>query len=467
MVLAACQTAPPDTAVPVPANYRAERGMAGEPLRRDWVRAFGSGELNGLVASAVAENLDVEAAIARIGEAEAQAVIARATLFPTLGATFDASRQGSSGTSGRTGFARTSTSVGLGLNAAYELDLFGKNRFAAQAAEDAARAAIFDRATISLATEAAVANAYFALLSSQDRLRIAQSNLATASRVLEAIRGRLNVGTGTALDVAQQESVIANQRARLPPLAQAVAQNRNVLAVLLGRTPESVRVRGGSLDALQPPRVRPGLPSELLLRRPDIASAEANLAAAEASIASARAAFFPTIQLTGSGGFQSAALATLLGGNSLVYSLASGITQPILDGWRLKGQLDFDRERARELAALYRKAIIQSLADVENALIAVRQSAELESRQRDAVAASQRALDITETRLREGTIDVVTLFTVQTTLFQAQDALALARLQRFQAYASLFQALGGGFTQDRAQALVPNRDTQVLEAAAP
>lgn len=446
LAVAGCDTTAPDSAVPIPGAYRAAGGASPAAAPRpDWVTGFGSTELNGLVAGALAQNFDIEAAIARINEAEAQAVIASATLFPFLGGTGDASRNQ---TATRGGPIITNR-VGLGLTASYELDLFGRNRYAARSADETARAVRFDRDTVALATMASVANTYFAVASAQDRLRIAEENVRIATRVLQAVQSRLGVGTGTALDAAQQESVLASQKARIPALVQAVQQNRNTLAVLIGRTPQSVAIKGGSLNGLRLPSPRPGLPASLLLRRPDIASAEANLASAEASVASARAAFFPSIQLTGSGGFQSLALRSLLGPNTAVYSVAAGLTQPIFDGASLKGQLDFQRGRTAEFAATYKKSIVQSLADVENALVAVRQTAEVEARQREAVAASRRALDLTETRLREGTIDVVTLFTVQTTLFNAQDALALARLQRFNAAVSLFQALGGGFTQAR------------------
>ncbi len=449
LALAGCDIAAPDIAIPIPTGYRAGGGGPAPAPRPDWVAAFGSAELNRLVGAALAGNFDLEAAIARIQEAEAQAVIAGSALFPSLSGTGDASRSQTSG-AGLGGGGLASNRFGLGLTASYELDLFGRNRFALRAADETARASRFDRDTLALATVASVANTYLTVLSSQDRLRIAEDNLAIARRVLGAVQGRLAVGTGTALDTAQQESVVATQRARIPQLALQLGQDRNTLAVLLGRTPESIAVRGGSLDALRVPAVRPGLPSELLLRRPDIASAEANLASAEASVESARAAFFPSVQLTGSGGVQSAALKSLLGPNALVYSVAAGLTQPIFDGYALQGQLDLQRGRTAEFAANYKRAIVQSLADVENALIAVRQGAEFEARQREAVAASRRALAISEDRLRLGTIDIVTLFTVQTTLFNAQDALALARLQRVQAAVSLYQALGGGWTQGRA-----------------
>lgn len=440
---------PPDIALPIPTAFEAGGGGPAPALHRQWVTGFGSPELNRLASVALGENLDIAAAIARIREADAQAVVASAALYPTLGGTSDASRTQTSG-AGQGGGTFVSNRFGLGLTASYELDLFGRNLYAARAAGETARATRFDRDTLALSTEAAVANTYFTILSSQDRLRIAEENVRIARRVLEAVQGRLKVGTGTALDTAQQESVVATQRARIPPLIQQVGQNRNTLAVLLGRAPESVRIRGGSLDRLRLPGVRAGLPSQLLLRRPDIASAESSLASAEASVASARAAFFPTIQLTGSGGVQSAALRSLLGPNALVYSVAAGLTQPIFDGYALQGQFAFQQGRTAELAATYKKAIIQSFADVENALIAVRQTAEQEVRQREAVAASRRALDLSETQLRQGTIDVVTLFTVQNTLFTAQDTLVLVRLQRFQAVVSLFQALGGGWTQARA-----------------
>jgi multidrug efflux system outer membrane protein len=458
--LGGCAIEPPDIAVPIPTSYRAQRGGPSGVVPEDWVRGFGSAELNRLVAGTLQGNLDLEAALARIQQAQAQSVIASSALFPIISGSADASRQRSSGsrsTSTGTGTGLSGTAFNtysLGLNASYNIDLFGQNRFAALAAGDTARATRYDRDNIALSTVASVANTYFNVLSAQDRLRIARDNLAISQRLLDAIRGRLTVGTATALDIAQQESVVAGVRATVPPLEQQLAQNKNVLAVLLGRTPESVAIRGGSLDALTVPRVTPGLPAELLLRRPDVAEQEAYLESASASVASARAAFFPSIQLTASTGFTSTALRTLLGPGGLGYSVAAGLTQPILDGYRLQGELDLQKGRAAEFAATYRKAIIQAFSDVENALVAVQRTSERERLQREAVAASRRALEITEQRLREGTIDLVTLFNIQTTLFSSQDLLVQVRLERFQAYVSLYQALGGGWSQARA---IPRR----------
>ena len=156
------------------------------------------------------------------------------------------------------------------------------------------------------------ANAYFQVLAAQDRLQAARENQASATRVLDLIKQRVNAGTASALDTAQQESIVNTQRAAIPPLEQTLKQNRNALAVLMARSPESVRVRGGTLRAIAYPRITPGLPSELLTQRPDIREAEAQLAAANANVENARAQMLPSVTLTGEGGYQSAILRTLL-----------------------------------------------------------------------------------------------------------------------------------------------------------
>ena len=259
------------------------------------------------------------------------------------------------------------------------------------------------------------------------------------------IKERLDVGTASQLDIAQQESVVATQRAAIPVLEQLVQQNRNLVAVLVGRAPEHINIRGGTMMALAVPRVTPGLPSELLTQRPDIREAEARLAAGDANVDAARAAFLPSIQLTGEGGVISNALRTLVSPEAAFYSLTAGLTQPIFDGGRLRGLLDLEQGRQEESLQIYRQAVISAFADVENALVAVQQTAERERRQREVVESSRRAFELSDTRLREGTIDLIILLNTQQTLFQAQDVLAQVRFARFQAFVSLFQALGGGW----------------------
>jgi outer membrane protein, multidrug efflux system len=215
--------------------------------------------------------------------------------------------------------------------------------------------------------------------------------------------------------------------------------------VLMGITPEHVRIRGGSLRAIAIPRVTPGLPSELITQRPDIREAEAHLAAANANVANARAQLLPSFTLTGEGGYQSAVLKTLFEPQSAFYNLAAGVTQPIFQGGRLLGNLDLQKGAQDELLQNYRKAVLTAFGDVETALNAVRQTTEAERLEARVVVSSRRAFDISEQRLREGTVDLVTVLNTQQTLYQALDALAQARLARLQAIVSLYQALGGGW----------------------
>ncbi len=429
-----------DPALDIPASYRAARGKPHAALPKlDWWRGFRSPELTALVEEARIANLDIAAAIARIVQADAQARIAGAPLVPLLD--FDAS-----GTRSRAPGGPHLGTMRVALNASYEIDFWGKNRAVLRSAEEGAVASRYDREVVALSVMAAAATQYFLVLGSQDRLRVGQENLRAAVRVLDAIKQRRDVGTASELDVAQQEAVVATQRAVLPTLEQAVLQTKNTLALLIGRAPEYANIRGGSLNRLPIPRVTPGLPSELLTQRPDVREAEAQLAATDANVYAARAAFLPSIQLTGTGGFVSNALKTLFNpAHSGFYTAVASLTQPLVDGYRLKGLLNQAQGRQEELLQVYRRSVISAFTDVENALVAVQQTAERERRQREVVEASRRAFDLSETRLREGTIDLVTLLNTQQTLFQAQDTLALVRIARFQATVSLFQALGGGW----------------------
>jgi len=422
----------------------------------DWWRGFRSRELTEIIDEARAANLDIAAAVARIVQADANSRIVGAALLPIIDLNANGTHSQQSKTTGSSSVVNVSRSgasvqiinnnLSATLSASYEIDFWGKNRSLLRAAEQAAVASRFDREVVGLTTVVATANAYFQVLATQDRLRVARDNLASATRVLNLIQQRLQAGTASALDTAQQESLVNTQRAAIPPLEQTLRQNRVALAVLMARSPESVTIRGGSLRSIAYPRVTPGLPPELLTQRPDIREAEANLAAADANVENARAQFLPSIQLTGEGGYQSAFLKLLLRPESVIYTAAAGLTQPIFHGGQLLGNLDLQKGRQDELLQTYRKAVISGFADVENALDAIRQTAQRERLQRDVVSSSRRAFDISEQRLREGTVDLVTVLQTQQTLYQAEDALAQARLAHVQAILSLYQALGGGWS---------------------
>jgi multidrug efflux system outer membrane protein len=434
----------------------------------DWWRQFRSRELTALIEEARANNLDIAAAVARIVQADAQARIAGAPLLPLITANGNASNSQSSLTTSKSniiaikeggGQTRGGTlsnapvnNLQATLNASYEIDFWGKNRAALRNAEELAVASRFDREVVDLSTVASVANAYFQVLAAQDRLRVANENLKSATRIFELVKQRAEAGTASALEIAQQESLVNQVRASIPPLQQTLYQNRAALAVLIGRSPEQVRVRGGTLRAIAVPRVTPGLPSELLTQRPDIREAEANLAAANANVYNARAQLLPSITLTGEGGYESAVLRVLMRPESVIFTAAAGLTQPIFEGGRLLGNVDLQTAKQDELLQNYRKAVISAFRDVETALYNVRQTALTVRLQTAVVESSRRAFDVSEQRLREGTIDLITVLQTEQTLFTAEDALAQAQLARLTAIVGLYQALGGGWLPEPVEA---------------
>ena len=451
----------PEPNLVVPASY--DHGPRNPALAQralpklDWWRQFHSRELTALVEQARVNNLDIAAAVARIVQADAQARITGAALLPVV----DFNGAGSHTQTSKTLTKATAANLGRNtynttkdietnnvqatLNASYQIDFWGKNRAALQAAEEGAVASRYAREVVELSTLASTANAYFQVLASQDRLKAAHDDIVSATRVLNLIKQRAQAGTASALEIAQQQSVVDTLRASVPPLQQTLRQNRVALAILIGRSPEQVRVRGGSLSMIAIPRVTPGLPSELLTQRPDIREAEANLAAADANVYNARAAFLPSITLTGEGGYESAVLKVLLRPESAIYSAAASLAQPIFHGGELLGNLDLQKGRQDELLQDYRKTVISAFGDVENALDDIRQTSLRVRLQNAVVKSSREAFNISEERLREGTIDLVTVLQTQQTLYQAQDTLFQAQLARLQAVVSLYQALGGGW----------------------
>jgi len=230
----------PDPALDIPDGYKAARlTRADAPPTLDWWSGFRSAELTDLMQEAQKVNLDIAAAVARFMQADAQARIAGAALLPSVSGSGSEtySRTSGSSASGLSNGGREVVNYSASLSASYQLDFWGQNRDAAQAAEETAIANRFDRDVVALTTLTAVANAYFQVLASQDRLRTAQRNIASATRVLEAIKQRFKAGTGTDLDVAQQEAVLGNQKATVPPLRQTLAQNTFALATLVARPP--------------------------------------------------------------------------------------------------------------------------------------------------------------------------------------------------------------------------------------
>ncbi len=441
----------------IPTAYRATGATARAAWpRADWWRGFGSATLDRLIADAEAGNFDMRAAVARVRQADAQVRISGAPLLPSFSANAGQTWQ-------REGFAVSgarnaaqfggkpyieSRTYNLGLSVSYEVDLWGRVRAQQENAEASALYSRFDQQTVALTTVTSVANTWFQALAYQDRLDVLHRNLRDAQEILQAIQGRLSVGTASQLDVAQQASLVAGLRAEEPGFRSSLEQQLIGLGILTGQPPESITAEPGTLTTLSLPELDPGLPSALVERRPDVQAAEAQLIAANANIKAARANFFPQLSLTGSGGWESTALTALTGPGTIIASVTSSIAQSIFDNGLKRGQYELAKGQYDELLADYRKAVVQALTDVDNALVAYRYATEQERLERDAVTVAQQASDIARAQVAAGTSDIVTALQAQTTLFSDLDTLAQIRLARFQALLDLYKALGGGWTKD-------------------
>jgi len=446
LALGACAThdTPPARAPVLPSAYTGAVGANAAVPVRDWWDAFGSPELSSLVTTALGANPDLAIVAERVRQAEAQVRIAGATLFPVLNFGAATARRGARPDGGDW---QTDDSSSATLSASYELDLWGKNASGVRAAEAALRASRFDRETVRLTLVAGVANAYFQVLSLRGRLVIARDNLAVAARVFAVVDSRVRNGAASSLDLARQQAAVLAQRAAIPPLELQERQTIFALAILLGRAPQGFETATSAVTDLAVPRVAPGLPAQLLARRPDVASAEAQLAAANANVAAARAALLPGISLTGSAGLASEALLNFLRAPAAAWAVGAALLQPIFNGGRLRAQVDAAASRERELVENYRKFILAALADVESALAAGSRNAAQEVLQEQVLVQARRALQLAEIRYRAGADDLLTVLDAQRTLFQAEDQLASIRLARLQSSVGLFKALGGGWSE--------------------
>lgn len=446
--LAACSVGPaykrPD--IPVPAKWHdptAHEDSAVWPTP-DWWHAFGSQKLDELITEAMRSNDDLGVAVARVQEADAQARIAGAPLLPSLDLGASATRQ------------RAPVS-GLGpqvynvfnpeLTASYELDFWGKNRAARRAARATAVASRYDQQTVALTVVSSVATTYFQALELRDRIEVARQNLENGQKVLDGLRLQETAGIATGLDVAQQETAVALLDAAIPPLLQQFRQTVNALAVLIGKTPESLDVDAGTLTSLTRPAVVEGLPSQLLARRPDVAAAEQQLIAANANITIARAALFPAIQLTASGGYESTALASLISPANRLYSIGAGLMQPIFHGGALRGQVAFSNAQYAELLSTYHKTVISAFSNVEDALVAAQQTQQQQARQQEAVNKAARAFQFAQTQMSAGVVSILTVLNTENALFSAEDELVQVQYLHLQSLVDLFTALGGGWQQ--------------------
>ncbi|UMR31840.1 TolC family protein [Massilia sp. MB5] len=463
----------------------ADRGQS--TPQAEWWRAFASAELDDLLARALQGNHDLAAAAARVDQAYAALRVADASRVPSLNA------QASAGGDGRLGARQASSASGASYNAAlrasYEIDLRGRNRALSDSAAAQLQASRYEREASRLSVTGAVVNAWLQRSALSERLAIADANIASAERMLALVAARVRAGAAHPLELAQQRGLLAAQQRQRAELHQQHEDSHLALALLLGQPAANVHlgawhradtdsaaapnarsgsdpkvgtssaapdVRSGAdpkvdagsavpLQRLRLPTADAGLPSALLARRPDIASAEAQLAAADADLAAARAALFPSLTLDGALASSAKGFSGLF--DNPVYSLAAAISAPLFDGGRLAAGRDLAGARRQELLAAYRRTVMAAFADVERALNAIASLAIQRSAQDEELREAGRALALAEARYRAGAENALTLLDAQRTLYAAQDASLQLQLARLQASVALHQALGGGWQQ--------------------
>lgn len=448
--LGGCSLVPPylRPALSVSDRWAEPSASAGLPLpvRARWWQRFGSRQLDQLEEQGLTGSFTVQAAIARIRQAEGTARIAAAPLYPAIAASGNASptNRSSNYTSQGTTYSNqgssSSSRAQAALEATYEIDFWGANRAAADSARALVRASVFDADTVAMTLSASIADEYFTVLSLRERIALAQRLAADARKVLTLLHVQQAAGTATDLQIRQQETALASFDAATPTLQTQLGAAMHNLAVLVGQTPETFSLPAAALASVTKPEIASDLPSALLALRPDIQAAEARLVSANFDVGVARAAFFPRLTLSAGVGLSAAS------GLSPA-SAAASLLAPIFEGGRLRGQLQLDRARREELIATYRQTILTALQDVEDALSAISGTAAQEQLGAGGAFSADQATSLALTQFRAGSADYLTVLTTEQAQFQAKDVLAQARLQHLQALVGLCRALGGGFGQ--------------------
>ncbi|MCU0121398.1 efflux transporter outer membrane subunit [Pseudomonas sp. B2M1-30] len=438
----------PDSGLQPPATWQSPHGASVARIDPQWWKQFGSAELDRLIEQARVGSFDLAAAMARVRQAQAGTVIAGGSQLPEVKGGANANRQKLLRGNGYSQLDADSSNKAVdyfdaNLSASYEIDFWGGKRASRDSAQFALQASEFDRATVELTLLSSVANTYAQALSLREQSRIAELNLANAQNVLTLVQTRFDSGSATALELAQQKSLVAAQQRQLP-LVQQQAQDALIsLAALLGRPVQELAASAEPFDHLQWPTIAAGVPSDLLNHRPDIARAEAQLAAAEADVKVARAAMLPSVTLTAQLGSGANQFDDML--RSPFYNLTAGLVAPIFNNGRLGAERDKATARQEELLETYRGAIINGFADVEKALNGIRGLDAQRQWQSEELRQAQTAFDIAQSRYQAGAADLLTVLETQRTLYSAQDLNVQLRLSRLQASVALYKALGGGW----------------------
>lgn len=438
---AAPPKAPPAVDLPV-------AGLTSITVAPDWWKGFNDPVLDRLVAGALDASPTAEAALARVDAARARLGISGSAQFPTVGV-------GAGGVRAQPSAevtpppASAYTAWAASLQASWEVDLWGRIRqeVSASRADLASASAARDAVRLSLAAQ--TAQAYFQLRSLDAQGEIARRTIASRERSLALRERRFAGGITSELDLRQAQSELASARAQMPDLEDAIARTEGALAALVGLSPRELFAgvpRGSRLEAIPvPPGVPAGLPSDLLLRRPDIREAEEGLRAAQARVEAARAAWFPRIALTGSLGGESLALADLFSGPARAWQFAGQLTAPVFNAGLIASQIDLASANERAAASAYRDRVTRSFAEARSALVARQQASERVAARAQAVAALTRQVRLASLRYDNGYSNYLEVLDAERALFGAELALAQAQAAQLGAFVDLYRALGGGW----------------------
>lgn len=413
-----------------------------------WWRNFNDPELTSLVEAGLKQNFDVRIAEASLRQARAARGVAAGGYWPGVNASGSALR--GSGSSGSTSGHATTNTFQAGLDAVWELDIFGGVRRSVESAGAAAEAAQANLGDVQVTLAAEIALNYLQLRSDQEQIAIARENLAAQQHTAGLIHQRLHVGFSSALDAANADAQVATTASAIPPLKTSLRQSIHALSVLLGRPPADLLdelSRPGRLPAI-PPAVPVGLPSELLRRRPDIRAAEAQLHAATAQIGVAVADFFPKFPLTAAVGYQSTALRSLLETGNRSWSAGVGASWPIFQGGSIAANVRVQKALRDQASLTYRKTVLIALQEVEDALVASGNEAEHRKALAEAVSQNRIAVDLSVRLYTQGAADFLSVLDAERSLYSSQTALAQSRQAGAADIVILYKALGGGWEFD-------------------
>jgi outer membrane protein, multidrug efflux system len=437
--------------VTTPATYRGltdEQAAKTEPSSlgdEEWSKVFQDQELQGLIRTALQNNYDVRIAAARVLEARAQLGITRADQFPSLSGGGNITSQRSVASGPLPAFQQTTGQ--LNVSASWNLDFWGRYRRATEAQRARLLAQVWAKQAVISSLVANVASGYFQLRELDLELEISKRTLASRSESLKLTAMRTEHGIDTMLDQRQAEQLVYTAAAQVPDLERQIEQQENALSILLGNNPGAIP-RGMKLTE-QPhaPEVPAGLPSALLERRPDVREGEQNLVAANAQIGVARAAYFPQISLTGTGGYQSSALTNLFTGPAGIWTFGGSLVQPIFEGGRLKSNVRLAEAQHQEMLLTYQQTVQGAFRDVSNALVAYRKNREFRIQEEKLTEAARDAAQLSEQRFNAGATDYLEVLTNETNYFSDELTLVQAQFNELQALVQLYQALGGGWQQ--------------------